>query len=565
MIRDPVESWITGQLALTLLAVDPAGLKGLHLRARAGPVREAFLRDTPDALRPVRKIAPTIADTQLFGGIDIPGTLAEGRVVRARGLLADPRRLMLTMAERCPAGLAARLSQALDSEDGHCLILLDEGADDDERAPHSLTERLAFSLEMDGLRAIDLAEIALDSGDILAAQARLPRVKAGEEALAMLTVTAARFGIDSLRAPLLALRCARAHAALSDREAVAEDDLSVAAQLVYTHRATIVPEEPDRQSDPPEEEDAPPEPAEEPDAQSPEQDEALVPEEMMIEAVKSMLPPEILQALQTPGAARGARGAGGAGQKKKGNRRGRPLPSRPGHPSGDARIDIVATLRAAAPWQPLRRRQQPDATGVLIRPSDIHIRQFQEMSDRLVIFAVDASGSSAVARLSEAKGAIELMLGEAYSRRDHVALVAFRGDGAEVLLPPTRSLVQTKRRLAGLPGGGGTPLAAGLKATSELARQALGHGLSPSVALLTDGRANVPLPGRAGRTAAREDAEAMARVLRAMALPTVVVDTANRPQRDLATLAAALDGAYVPLPRADAAGLSRAIGQSLEG
>ena len=380
----------------------------------------------------------------------------------------------------------------------------------------------------------------------------------------MLTVTAARFGIDSLRAPLLALSCARAHAALSDREAVAEDDLTVAAQLVYTHRATMLPEEPEQQPQPPEEQ-AEPEPPEESDAQSPDPEEALVPEEMMIEAVKTMLPPEILQALQTPGGARGARGAGGAGRKKKGNRRGRPLPSRPGHPSGEARIDIVATLRAAAPWQPLRRRQQPNATGVLIRPSDIHVRQFQEMSDRLVIFAVDASGIAAVARLSEAKGAIELMLGEAYSQRDHVALVAFRGDGAEVLLPPTRSLVQTKRRLAGLPGGGGTPLAAGLKATSELARQALGHGLSPSVALLTDGRANVPLPGRAGRTAAREDAEAMARVLRGMALPTVVVDTANRPQRDLATLAAALDAAYIPLPRADAAGLSRAIGQSLEG
>ena len=154
--------------------MDPAGLKGLHLRARAGPVREAFLRDTPDALRPVRKIPPTIADTQLFGGIDIPGTLAEGQVVRARGLLADPRRLMLTMAERCPPGLAARLSQALDSGDGHCLILLDEGVADGERAPHSLTERLAFSLEMDGLRAIDLAEIALESGDIEAAQACCP-------------------------------------------------------------------------------------------------------------------------------------------------------------------------------------------------------------------------------------------------------------------------------------------------------------------------------------------------------------------------------------------------------
>jgi magnesium chelatase subunit D len=79
--------------------------------------------------------------------------------------------------------------------------------------------------------------------------------------------------------------------------------------------------------------------------------------------------------------------------------------------------------------------------------SDVRVRQFEERSDRAIIFVVDASGSAALARLAEAKGAIELLLGEAYARRDHVALVAFRGDGADILLPPTRSLVQTKRRL----------------------------------------------------------------------------------------------------------------------
>ena len=559
MIEDPVESWITGQLALALLAVDPAGLKGLHLRARAGSVRDAFLGGMPEGLKPLRRIAPNIADTQLFGGIDISATLGEGRVVRQKGLLSTPQRLMLAMAERCSAGLAARLGQALDGDGGHCLILLDEGADVDETAPGALVERLAFSIGMEGLRALDLAEIALDTRDIAAAQALLPRVSVPDEAIVMLTVTAARFGIDSLRAPLLALACARAHAALSRHDRVTDDDLTLAAHLVYAHRATMLPQEPQDIPDQPE-----PETGEEPDAEAPDTDDLRIPEDMLIEAVKALLPPEILHALDKSGASRGAKGSGGAGQKKKGNRRGRPLPSRPGHPSGDQRIDIVATLRAAAPWQPVRRKAQPGATGILIRPSDIHIRQFQENSDRLIIFAVDASGSSAMARLNEAKGAVELMLGEAYAKRDHVALIAFRGEGAEVMLPPTRSLVQTKRRLAGLPGGGGTPLAAGLKAAADLARLAQGRGLSPSIAVLTDGRANVPLPGRSGRLAAREDAESMARVLRAMALPAVMVDTGNRPQPDLATLARHLGGAYVPLPRADAQGLSRAIGQALD-
>lgn len=564
MMEDRAQSWITGQLALTLLAVDPAGLGGLHLRARAGAVRDAFFKAAPGVLQPLRRIAPNITDTQLFGGIDISATLAEGRVVMARGLLAEPRHLLLTMAERCPAGLAARLSQALDSGAGHCLILMDEGADDDEQAPATLTERLAFSLDLDGLRVGDLAEIALDPHSVEAARDRLGAVTVQDDALAMLVVTAVRFGIDSMRAPLLALAAARAHAALMGRDLLSEDDLSIAAQLVYAHRATMVPQDPVEE---PETEEEPPEPdhPDEAEGQSPEDEQTLdIPAEMLIEAVKALLPPEILLALERAGSSKGAKGSGGAGQKRKGNRRGRPLPSRPGHPSGDKRIDIVATLRAAAPWQPLRRRAQPDAKGLLIRPSDIHIRQYQEMSDRLIIFAVDASGSSAVARLSEAKGAVELMLAEAYSRRDHVALIAFRGEAAEVILPPTRSLVQTKRRLAGLPGGGGTPLAAGLKAACELARQAQGQGLSPSLAVLTDGRANVPLPGRTGRAAAREDAMAMAGVLRAMRLPSVMVDTSVRPQRDLGELAALLGGAYVPLPRADAKGLSRAIGEALE-
>ena len=138
-----------------------------------------------------------------------------------------------------------------------------------------------------------------------------------------------------------------------------------------------------------------------------------------------------------------------------------------------ARIDLVATLRAAAPWQPLRRRQTPrPEAALLVRASDIRLKRFRETSDRVLIFAVDASGSAAFARLAEAKGAIELLLAQAYARRDHVALLAFRGAQAELILPPTRSLVQTKRRLAGVPGGGGTPLASALQLALATAAQA---------------------------------------------------------------------------------------------
>jgi len=286
---------------------------------------------------------------------------------------------------------------------------------------------------------------------------------------------------------------------------------------------------------------------------------------MLINAVTARLPPDVLAHLAHRRARRPPGRGGGAGARKTGNRRGRPLPSRPGHPDGRARIDIIATLRAAAPWQRLRRQLRADGARLVLRPSDIRLRRFEDRSDRLVIFAVDASGSAAMARMAEAKGAVELMLAQAYARRDHVALVAFRGTVAEMLLAPTRSLVQAKRRLAGLPGGGGTPLAAGLRAAFELSRQGQHHALSPALALLTDGRANIALDGSPGRAAARADAETIARHFGAQHLPGVVIDTSPRPGADGAALAGWLGAQYLALPRADARRISSAADTALRG
>jgi magnesium chelatase subunit D len=227
-------------------------------------------------------------------------------------------------------------------------------------------------------------------------------------------------------------------------------------------------------------------------------------------------------------------------------------------------VDLISTLRAAAPWQPLRRRQAATDQRLHVRQGDIRTKRYQEQSDRLLIFVVDASGSAAMTRLAEAKGAVELLLGEAYARRDHVALVAFRGEGAEVLLPPTRSLVQTKRRLAALPGGGGTPLAAGLSAAVELARTAQGRGMTPTLALITDGRANIALDGRADRQQAGADAMRLARAVRGQAIPGLVIDMSPRPQRQLEALAAEMGAPYLPMPRADAGRLSTAVSATLD-
>lgn len=562
MREDPSAVNVQGQLALTLLAVDPAGLGGLHLRARAGPVRDMFCTPIKTLFPNARRISPSISDLQLFGGVDIGETLTRGQIIRAKGILEAPTSLVFTMAERCEPGLAARLSQSLDSGIGHALILLDEGVENDEIAPTALTERLAFRVDLEGLRHVELAQMVMNDAEIEASRDRLPFVSVPEDAHTALTVTAVRFGINSLRAPLIAMATARANAALNNRKTVNEDDLQIAAQLVYAHRATQMPVE--------DEDDEPEDNAhadDTPDTPSPDQDESdlNLPDELLIDAVKAVLPFDVLAMLEGSGRVKTASGSGGAGQKKRGNRRGRPLPARAGRLDGGNRIDLVATLRAAVPWQTIRRKISPARTGVLIHSSDIHVKIFQEVSDRLVIFAVDASGSSAVARLSEAKGAVELMLADAYARRDHVALIAFRGESADLILPPTRSLVQTKRRLAGLPGGGGTPLASGLKAAAELAQRVRAQGLSPSIAVLTDGRANVPLPGKAGRAAANEDAQAMARHVRSLNIPSAMIDTSVRPHRDLRALCGVMNAQYIPLPRADAKGLSNVIETALGG
>lgn len=539
------ESWIHAALALQLLALDP-GLGGICIRARSGPVRDRLADLFPSK---AQRIHPAISDEALFGGLDLSATLASGHMVKEKGLLATPGPLVLAMAERATTGLAARLAVALDRNNGHCLIALDEGAEPDEVLNPKLAERLAFHVDLSHCSLNDIRDL----GAMAQAPIALKDVAMPADIVAQVTRIADDLGIDSMRAPLFTMRAARAHAAFAGRTRVTQEDLEIACALTLAHRATRIPE-----SDVPEEE--PPAPPPDQSNENNVEDTLDLPDELLLDAVRALLPDNLLEQI----AARKARaGRGnGTGAARKGNRRGRPLPSRAGRISDGARIDIIGTLRAAAPWQTIRRNAS-GRDGLQIRPADIRIKRFEEKSDRLLIFTVDASGSSALTRLAEAKGAVELLLAQAYARRDHVALVAFRGTEAELLLPPTRSLVQTKRRLAALPGGGGTPLAAGMVTAFDQATQATRRGLTPTIAILTDGRANIALDGRADRKQAAADAQQIARILRASGTDTIIIDTGNRPESALRNLAQTLDAMYLPLPRADAERLSKSVAAAL--
>ena len=593
-------SWADACLAGRLMAIDPS--LGTVLRAAPGPARDHWLAALTAHLpagAPCRRLPAGTPDGRLLGGLDLTATLASGRPIASRGLLAetDGGVMVVVAAERLEAGAASHLGRTIDTgmvrteRDGVTaesparlgIVALDDGREPDERPPDGLMDRLALRLDVSALSHRDCGPVPDEAARLQQARKRLSMVTAGDDAIEALCEAAAALGIDGLRAPLLALKAARASAALAGRTRVEAEDLAVAGRLVLGPRATAVPGKSETAEAPPAEaasaEASPTEAGGESDAPADDPGQADGPdpdpsgeapqdqagdasgrlEAAAVEAARATLPSDLLAAAtsgsaptRTPGGAGARRGAGVFA-----GRTGRAVGTRRGEPGRGARLDVLATLRAAAPWQGLRGRV---ADGrIQIRRDDFRIKRHEDRRRTTTIFAVDASGSAALGRLAEAKGAVELLLAQCYIRRDDVALVAFRGTSANVLLPPTRSLVRVKRELASLPGGGATPLAAGIGAALDLARAVTRDGRNPMIALLTDGRGNIARDGKADRPRATEDSLAVARLVRAAAISAIVIDVSPRPGPHAARLATEMGAGYVLLPHADAGAIAGAV------
>jgi magnesium chelatase subunit D len=546
---------------------------------------------------------PQVDDERLLGGLDLGLSLAAGRPVLQAGLLAEAAGgvLLLPLAERTDPSLAAKLALALDRpRHGLCLLALDEAsthAEAPEAAPPpALMERLALVATP---APVDLAAALrgdpTDAGaldfDVAAAQARCGRMPYDADTVHALCATAAALGLDSLRAPWQAWRAACAAAAVAGREAVSAEDAELAARLVLAPRARAWPAPPaDASADPPTEAPAQSEPPAPPPPETPPpstevtgatdpptdpaSDPARAPTplpDQVLAAAQAAIPAGLLASL-AGGSSSGGRSTGRRGAALRAASGGRPLASRRGPLRAGARLDLLATLRAAIPWQALRQRERdqaglgPAPTRLLLRRDDFHVRRFGRPEERTAVFVVDASGSQAMARLAEAKGAVECLLADCYVRRDRVALIAFRGESAELLLPPTRSLVRAKRSLSGLPGGGGTPLAAGLDAAWQLARQLQARQEGQVVLVfLTDARANIARDGQPGRPQAMADALDAARRLRVAGWPSVLVDSSARPQPAAMALAQTMGARYVPLPQGQSGQVYEAVAGALGG
>ena len=589
--------------AAWLLAVDPLALGGAWLRGPAGEVRDAWLATLRAALpqdTPWRRVPLQVDDERLLGGLDLGASLAAGRPVREAGLIqqAAGGLLLLPMAERAPAGLAARLALALDAQADIALLALDEGCSADETLAPVLAERLALVVEPRTLEPPTALPFKL-----IEARLALTRIPFDEDAVQALCRAAQALGIGSLRPVLQAWRVACVAAACAGHETVEQADAELAARLVLAPRARTLPAPPESASaeappppsapsselpsEPPSEPlpeqpaqapapDTPQPAASEPPANTapsdpppPEPSDAEPPTdrlaEQLIEASAAAIPAGLLAALAGTSVRRRASPAGRSGTLAA-SASGRSIGARRGLPRGNTRLDLLATLRAAIPWQRLRllEREQagllPSAARLLLKRDDFHVRRTQSPQQTTTVFVVDASGSQAVQRLAEAKGAVELLLADCYVRRDQVALIAFRGEGAQTLLPPTRSLVRARRALSELPGGGGTPLAIGIDVAAELAlRLQAREGGRAQIVFLTDARANIDRAGRPGREAAMQDALLAARHLAATGLRSLLIDTALRPQPAAQALAQAMAARYLALPMGQALALSKAI------
>lgn len=600
-----LETWNDALTSLQLLQIDPRGFGGIWLRAPFGPVRERWLRHLLAAGLNTVKVPGSVDMERLLGGIDLSLTLQTGSLHMQSGLLqqADQGVVCISMAERFPDALMAPMTQAMDTQslpplrmsDGSesaprtqfGVVALDESMDDEPPIGKSLQERLGLWFDLQALAPSDVPELefsqlcqgnasdqALDirisAEKLLQARQLLPHIQWSDDQALAVCATALGLGIDSLRAPTLALRVACCHAALNMRSRVSDEDLEFAARRVLAPRATRWPAPAEQQPAPDTSQEAEQEPPDQqaqqdpPPADQSSQDEPPTDspsaedlQEMMIASALASLPPNLLDNLLTkPGSSKG-NSSGRSGQFRSGMQRGRPLPPRPGRPAGHARLHVLATLRAAAPKQKLR--SGAGQGRVAIRSEDFHVHRFQQNSASCMILALDASGSAALQRLAEAKGAVELLLQQSYARRDSVCIVAFRGAKAQLLLPMTRSLVRAKRAMTGLPGGGGTPLALALKMACEQSIQLQRQGVTPILVVLSDGRANVTLQGLGGRVQAQADALLWVQQWRQTGHRSLWIDTSIQPDPQVQNLADAMGASYMPMPQVQAQRMANAM------
>jgi len=460
-----------------------------------------------------------------------------------------------------------------------------QGISDPSLRAEVVRRRIAFEADPPGFLARWAQAEAAEQARVVAAQELLPQVVLDEDMLTLITRLCAELQVDGLRGDIVMYKAACALAAYGGRIAVTDGDVRTAAELALTHRLRRGPFEHtqldqevlnrsiERLRSGEAESDESEEPEERSNGGGGAPDQVFQPGEP-----RPVGPLPATTERDAPFQQFGRRGpvtdAGPTGQY---------VYSAIPKPGEHIELALDATVRAAAPYQ-RRRRLEPRTSAppspgrltpptlpagraasdplpaILIRPQDVRRKVRQGKAGGLVLFVVDSSGSmGAERRMEAAKGAILGMLMDAYQKRDQVGLIAFRGAGAQEVLPPTSSVDIAERRLAELPTGGRTPLAHGLRQGLETIRRtrAERNRTAPLLVLLSDGRANVPLNGSDPQDAARR----AARELAIRGIQSLVIDSeGGRLRLGLACdLSREMGARYVHLDDLHAGALMRAV------
>ncbi len=425
--------------------------------------------------------------------------------------------------------------------------------------------RIAYESDPFGFMDAWQESEAAERERILRSQRLLGQVVVSDDILELITNICAEYQVDGLRADIVMYKTASTIAAYEGRDHVAAEDVREAAEMALLHRQRrqpfqqphLVTEQLDSMIDEFQNRPHDREPSNQDNSQSEEQDDGdpdpPEPEEQLPEPEGDSGPQDQYFEVGTPFSVRSL-------QVKPPDHRARPTGGRrartvSGTPSGryigaavpqDKASDLAldATLRAAAPHQVERRSHPhpnppPEGEGsnnvpaFLIEPHDVREKVRETKTGSLILFVVDASGSmGAQRRMVAVKGAILSLLLDAYQRRDRVGLIAFRGTGAQVLLPPTSSVDLAHALLSEMPTGGRTPLSRGLLLAMEVieTEKQKDRNVLPLLVVLSDGRANVamgtPDAGPSNGTSLPiTEARAMAAAIREQRIPSVVVDT----------------------------------------
>ena len=570
------------RLALLLVAIEPA-IGGVLIQGAKGTAKSTIVRSLA-ALLPsgrLRTLALGATEDRLVGGLDLEGTLTGGSPRFQPGLLTEANGgllyvdevnlledhlvdLVLDAAARGlvtveregfsrtqPARFA--LVGTMNPEEGALRPqLLDRfglcvevtGATDVDERVEIMTRRLAFDADPTGFAA-SWAEPERDLATRLCrARAAVPAVVLGRSLSQQIAALALAAQAAGHRAELVLGRAARAHAAWCGRSEVAEQDVDAVAELVLTHRrrqAAPAPQPQAPTTEPPPEQ---PGGGEQPAAAEPSPPRSSEPSSEDPEAAEQSAgrsaPEQVagvgevftVRPLDLGVTRRGRSGSGRRTTTLSDDVRGRYIRSQPTSKPVDLALD--ATLRAGAVHQRSRQRRAAELgdprrdLAVIIEPGDWRRKVRIRQAGSLVVLCVDASGSmGARGRMVAGKGAVLSLLLDAYVRRDQVSLVSFRGTGAQVLVEPTASIEMAERQLRELPVGGRTPLAAGLVQVAELLRRCLMRdpALHPLAIVVTDGRGNIDLAGRASRFASAEAVQVAEQLARDNRVTWVVVDT----------------------------------------